>query len=142
MNKSMTMQKYAENYLREHRSLGFNIQTLGYSIKSFARYTDELNHPGPITVEIMADWARHDTKQSNKPETWARRLKHLRSFARYLQQFEPLTEVPDDLVFGRLPPRRAPHIYTEEEIVDLLKAARQLYPTGAYAVQLMRRYSV
>lgn len=58
----------------------------------------------------------------------ARRLKSLRPFARYLQQFEPLTEVPDASVFGPIPGRGTPHVYREQEIVDLLAAARNLGP--------------
>jgi integrase len=57
---------------------------------------------------------------------WARRLKHLRPFCRYLQQFEPRTEVPGANIFGGVGQRLAPHIYTEQEIVDLLAAARNL----------------
>jgi integrase len=74
----------------------------------------------------MADWARQHQGNSDKPSTWARRLKHLRSFCRYLQQFELRTEVPDDSVFGRIGQRLAPHIYSEQEIIDLLAAARNL----------------
>jgi integrase len=76
----------------------------------------------------MADWARRDSHGSIDPRTWARRLKLLRSFTRWLQQFEPRTEVPDDAIFGRLPERHAPHIYSEQEFVDLLAAARRLGP--------------
>jgi integrase len=46
-----------------------------------------------------------------------------------LRQFEPRTEIPDDAIFGRLPERQAPHIYSEREIIDLLAAARRLGPT-------------
>jgi integrase len=63
--------------------------------------------------------------------TWARRLKHLRSFARWLRQFEPLTEIPDHTIFGRIDERQAPHIFSEPEIVDLLAAARRLGPPTA-----------
>jgi integrase len=56
-------------------------------------------------------------------------LKNLRSFTRYLQQFEPRTEVPDDSIFGRIGQRLAPHIYSELEIIDLLAAARCLGPS-------------
>ena len=35
--------------------------------------------------------------------TWARRLRLLRPFMRWLQQFEPATEVPDDAIFGPIP---------------------------------------
>ncbi len=76
----------------------------------------------------MADWAPVRQPREHDPLTWARRLKLLRSFTRWLQQFEPHTEVPDDAIFGRLPERQAPHIYSEQEIVDLLAAARRLGP--------------
>jgi integrase len=126
MNTHILMQTHAENYLGERRRLGYGLRTAGYSIMSFARYMDALNSQGALTVEIMADWARQDQGNSDKPSTWARRLKKLRSFCRYLQQFEPRTEVPDDSVFGRIGQRLAPHIYSEQEIIDLLAAARNL----------------
>ena len=36
--------------------------------------------------------------------------------------------MPDDTIFGRLPERQAPHIYSEEEVRQLLAAARRLGP--------------
>ncbi|MEQ1546275.1 tyrosine-type recombinase/integrase [Methyloglobulus sp.] len=126
MNAHILMQTHAENYLSERRRLGYGLRTTGYSIMSFARYMDALDSQEPLTVEIMADWARQDQGNSDKPSTWAQRLKRLRSFCRYLQQFEPRTEVPDDTIFGRIGQRLAPHIYSEQEIIDLLAAARNL----------------
>lgn len=126
MNAVITMETHATNYLNEKRQLGFGLRTPGYSILSFARYVDALNSQAPLTIEIMADWARQDQGNTGKPSTWARRLKHLRSFCRYLQQFEPRTEVPDDSIFGRIGQRLAPHIYSEQEIIDLLAAAHKL----------------
>jgi integrase len=123
-----TMQSHADNYLNERRQLGFDLRTTGYAIKSFARYVDDLGDREPLTVEVMSDWARRDKGSSDRPATWARRLNKLRSFARYLQQFEPDTEVPDDTIFGRFGQRLAPHIYSDQEIVDLLAAARRLGP--------------
>ncbi len=133
MNARITMEAHAENYLRERRRLGFGLRAPGYSILSFARYIDALNIQGPLTVEIMADWARQDQGNTGKPSTWARRLKRIRSFCRYLQQFEPCTEVPDDNIFGRFGQRLAPHIYSEQEVIDLLAAARNL---GSYIPRL------
>ena len=129
MNMHITMETHAENYLNERRRLGFGLRNPGYAVISFARYIDALNSQEPLTVEIMADWARQDKGNSDKPSTWARRLKNLRSFCRYLQQFEPRTEVPDDSIFGRIGQRLAPHIYSEQEIIDLLAAARRLGPS-------------
>ena len=123
-----TMRTLVERYLVERRRLGFELRKSAYALRSFACHVGAVGHRGPLTVEIMADWARCDSHGSTDPRTWARRLKLLRSFTRWLQQFEPRTEVPDDAIFGRLPERQAPHIYSEQEFVDLLAAARRLGP--------------
>jgi integrase len=96
MIANITMQIHATNYLGERRRLGFDMCAIGYSVNSFARYVDTLDLHGPLTIEVMADWARCDKEHSGNPKTWARRLGKLRPFTRYLQQFEPLTEVPND----------------------------------------------
>jgi integrase len=129
MSAPITMQAHTANYLSERRRLGFQLRSTGSTLMSFARYVDGLVYQGPLMVETMADWARRDHRHSDDPATWARRLKLLRPLARYLQQFEPRTEVPDDSTFGRIGQRLAPHIYSEQEIVDLLAAARRLGPT-------------
>ena len=117
-----------ERYLTERRTLGFQLRSPAYSLRSLAEYVRRTRHRGPLTLELMAEWARLDSHASVDPRTWARRLKKLRSFARWLQQFEPATEVPDDTIFGRLPERQAPHIYSPEEVRELLAAARELGP--------------
>ena len=128
MNTAVTMQSYAKQFLDERRRLGYDSRTMGYALRSFAHHVDGLGVEGPLTVEVMATWARRPKSDSDKPTTWARRLKTLRPFTRWLRQFEPCTEVPDDTVFGSVDRRLTPHIYTEQEIVDLLAAARRLRP--------------
>ena len=128
MKTATALQTYVAHFLDERRRLGFASRSMGYALGSFARYSDRLETQGPLTVEVMAAWARCPNNGSDNPLTWARRLKILRPFARWLQQFEPGTEVPDDSVFGSVDQRLAPHIYTEEEIADLLVAARGLCP--------------
>jgi len=54
----------------------------------------------------------------------------LRPFTRYLQQFEPRTEIPDESIFGKVQEKGTPHIYHEQEIIDLLAAAKNLGPSG------------
>ena len=117
-----------ERYVAERRQLGFQMRTDTSSLRSLAEHVRRTRHRGALTMEVMAEWARQDSHRSTDPRTWARRLKKLRSFTRWLQQFEPATEVPDDSVFGRLPGRQAPHIYSEEEVQQLLVAARRLGP--------------
>jgi len=129
MSTVTSLQALVERYRVERGRLGFDLRRPTYALRSFARHVQSVGHRGPLTVEIMTDWARRDSHGSTNPHTWARRLKQLRSFTRWLQQFEPRTEVPDDAIFGRLPERLAPHIYSEQEIGDLLTAARQIGPT-------------
>jgi integrase len=125
---SVSLQARVEQYLVERRRLGFSGRSEKYPLRSFAKYVQAIGHRGSLTIEVMANWARCDSHGSNDPLTWARRLKKLRTFLRWLQQFEPRTEVPDDSVFGRLPERLSPHIYSDQEIIDLLAAARRLGP--------------
>lgn len=125
---TVCLHRRVDHYLAERHRLGFSGHTQAYALCSFAKHVQAVRHRGPLTVEVMADWARRDSHGSTDPLTWARRLKLLRTFMRWLQQFEPDTEVPDDAIFGPLPERLAPHIYSEQEIVDLLAAARRLGP--------------
>ena len=125
---TVALHRRVEAYLAERHGLGFSGCTQAYALRSFVKHVQAVRHRGPLTVEVMADWARRDSHGSSDPLTWARRLKLLRTFLRWLQQFEPHTDVPDDAIFGPLPERLAPHIYSEQEIVDLLAAARRLGP--------------
>ena len=130
MSAPISLHARIKAYLAERRRLGFALHSMEYALRSFASHVQAVGHRGPLTLEVMTDWARHDSHGSIDPHTWARRLKNLRSFTRWLEQFEPRTEVPDDTIFGRLPQRQAPHIYSEDEIVDLLAAARRLGPSS------------
>jgi integrase len=53
---------------------------------------------------------------------------------RWLQQFEPATEVPDEAIFGSVPGRQTPHIFRDEEIGALLEAAGRVGPPLRSAV--------
>jgi hypothetical protein len=102
MSAPAALPKMVERYLLERHRLGFLDRTSSCSLRSFARHVHAGGLRGPLTTEVMAEWARRDSHGSGDPQTWARRLKHLRSFTRWLQQFEPRTEVPDNAIFGSL----------------------------------------
>ena len=129
MTKARSMLSLAEDYLAERRRLGFELTISGAQLKAFARFVDESGHTGPLTTEVVLNWvqgrARHAT-----PRAWAVRLDVLRPFAKYLMRLDPLTEFPLTAIFGKSRRRRAPHIYTHQEIVGLLAAARRLGPSG------------
>ncbi len=130
MSAHITLQARVAQYLAQRRQLGFKLNNMGHRLASFARYVANAGHDGPLTVDLMADWARQTKAGRGDRATLARRLKMLRPFTTWLRQFDPATEVPDEAVFGRVPGRMTPHVYREPEIVELLAAARQLGPEG------------
>lgn len=131
MSAHISLQRRIDDYLAERHRLGFALRSRDTFLAGFADYVSKRHHRGPLTVELVADWVRQGKDGQGSPETWVRRLGKLRSFIRYLKQFEPDTEVPDESIFGPEPGRVTPHIYHEDEIVELLAAARQLGPHGS-----------
>lgn len=129
MTEVRTMLSLAQDYLAERRALGFDLRIPGNQITAFARFADEVGHSGPLTTRIALDWVQGRAKHA-APFSWARRLDVLRPFARYLKRLDPATEFPETLIFGRSHRRLAPHIYSEQEICDLLAATRRLAPQG------------
>ena len=120
MSARIGLQARIDDYLAERRRRGFHLRSRDTFLAGFARFVADRRHRGPLTVELMTDWVRQGKGGRGSPVTWARRLSRLRHFIRYLQQFEPDTEVPDESIFGPEPGRVAPHIYREEEVVELL----------------------
>ena len=135
-----------QQYVDERRRLGFKLCSAARALPSFERFVATTGHAGPLTNDLMVRWARqvqanHMVDGLVDSATAARRLVLLRPFMRWLRQFEPDTEVPDDSCVGPLPGRVAPHIYYEAEIVALLAAARQLGRRMVFAPPPMRRCS-
>lgn len=129
MTGARTMLSLAEDYLSERRALGFDLRMEGHQITTFALFADERGHSGPLTNDIVLNWVQGQAKRAS-PFSWARRLEVLRPFARYLARLDPGTEFPQTAIFGRSHRRLAPHIYSEQEICDLVAAASRLVPEG------------
>ena len=131
MSTHIGLQARVDDYLAERHRLGFQMKSIDTLLTDFANFVADRHHHGPLTVELMVDWAKKGKKGLGTSETWYRRMAVLRRFIRYMQQFEPQTEMPEASIFGSEPGRVAPHIYREEEIVELMAAARQIGPRGS-----------
>lgn len=131
MSARASLQTRIDDYLAERRRLGFQLRSRGTFLAGFARFVATRRHHGPLTAALMIDWVRQGKGGKGSPGTWSCRLARLLHFIRYLKQFEPATEIPDASTFGPEPGRVAPHIYRDEEIVELLAAARRLGPCGS-----------
>jgi integrase len=125
MTKSM--HHLVQEYLEERRGLGFALTVPGSQLQAFARFADASCHRGPLTRQLITRWARDEAKRAT-PLTWATRIEAVRPFAKHRARVEPGTYVPDADTFGPSRRRLAPHLYTDQEIVDLLAAAGRLAP--------------
>ena len=116
----------AANYLSHRRSLGYALEVESSALRDFGRYADRIGHHGPLTLALALQWARLPTKAD--PTYWARRLGIVRGLAKYLLIEDPETEVPPIRILGPARRRRAPHIYSAEEITQLLAKSQRLSP--------------
>jgi integrase len=126
----VTLEARIEEYLAERRRLGFELDSMGHALHRFARYVTTVGHGGALTVDLMAAWACQGKRGEGTRATSARLLHQLRPFTRWFRQFEPATGVPEEAIFGAIPGRVAPHIYRDDEIVQLLHAAGRIGPPG------------
>lgn len=125
---SNTMVDLAKQYLDSRRKMGFALTVQGKELLLFARYCDETDHQGAITTDLAVRWARLPRKAD--PHYWANRLDIVRRFARHRALVDSTTEIPPKGILGPTKHRPTPHIYSAEEIGNLLSAATQLCPIG------------
>jgi integrase len=124
---NFSMATLVTEYLALRRGLGFDLHIQGWLLRDFARYADGLGHKGPITIDLVTRWATNSTTRSQI--AIAQRLSVVRQFARHRVAYDPATEVPLAGYF-RGPCRKPPHIYSDAEIAQLLRAAARLRPRG------------
>lgn len=127
MSGGISMIVAVQQYLDERRQLGFELIAPGTELMRFARYADARDHRGPLTQDLIVGWAREHVKRTSAV-TAARRLEIVRPFAAYYRQFEPATEIPPLGILGRGHRRLVPHIYTDQELTQLLRATDCLTP--------------
>jgi integrase len=115
-----------EEYLSHRRKFGFRLQREGEKLLDFARYADQIGHHGPITGELVVQWAKLPKEAAHN--YLVRRFDLVRRFAKYRAAFDPDTEIPAKGLVGPSYRRPMPYIYSDEEISRLLKAASELPP--------------
>ena len=116
------MRTVAEEYLKIRRSLGFKMKKEEKLLFNFIGFLEQ-QEAAYITSTLAIRWAVQS--KLCHPANWRTRLYIIRRFAKYFHALDPRTEIPpSDMVMYRYP-RRTPHIYTESEILRLIKAAKR-----------------
>ena len=133
------------DYLALRRALGFKLVEAERMLGSFVEHLGARG-ASTVTVELALEWAT--LPRQAKPWWWRQRLSAVRGFARYLQAFDPEAEVPPiGLIYSPVP-HATPYVFSEDELVALLRGAGSLRPPlrgatyraliGALAVTGMR----
>jgi integrase/recombinase XerD len=115
----------ADEYLQLRRALGFKLNHHGRALRQFVAYLDAVG-ASIITADHAIAWA--GLPQRVQPIWLSQRLGVVRGFARYMQAFDPATEVPSLGIWRPDTRRPVPHLYSQDEVSRLLAAARELKP--------------
>ena len=111
------------DYIAVRRSLGFQLRLPAGCLRNFVAFL-EAEGASYITTELALRWATHPAKA--QPSTWTWRLSMIRRFAKWHRTIDPRTEVPPERILCHRYERKKPHIYSDEEILRLLRQAEQL----------------
>jgi integrase len=117
-----------DDFIALRRGLGYRSPSQERALRAFARYLDGQAHVGPIPLEMSLDWAT--STRSCDPCNPARRLTVVRGFLRHLGALDGATAVPAPGLLGSTGHRKPPHVYSDEEIAELLRATAGLAPPG------------
>lgn len=120
-----TLGQHVENYLQLRRALGFKLVSEGVLLAEFVRYAERAEQ-STVTTEFALEWTRRPANASHN--YLSRRLRAVRSFARYLHAIDPACEVPPLELLPAKRYRPAPYLYQEQEILALMTAASALRP--------------
>lgn len=117
----------AERYFALRRKLGYALRSEREEVLLFARQMDGL-HRRKITLPLVIRWARSARNGSPKYAAW--RYEAVRRFLTVAACTRRDTVTPPPGYLGRPFGRRAPHVYSDAEVQDLLVATRELTPTA------------
>ena len=107
-------------YVALRRALGTKLQEPARTLEHFLGF---LKREGSefITSELALRWAMEP--KGVQRATWARRLGMVRQFAAWFSTIDARTEVPPHRLLAARRRRNQPHIFTEQEIGQLMTVA-------------------
>lgn len=127
MTGNSMIHTYADRYLAQCRSLGFEMQGRESLLRSFADHIARHSRTQSITTALAVEWAT--ASKSTSSSYRARRLSVARTFARCCAAFDPSTEIPPPGLLTSGCKRPTPYIYSPSQIQNLLDAAQNMRPT-------------
>lgn len=113
-------------YLSVRRGLGFKLKTIERYLRNYADFATKRGDTH-IVSKTAIEWAA----QASSEDSRARSLAILIQFARFLRAEDSRHEVPANNVFCGRWNRRAPYIFTDHEVAQVILQAESLGPSGS-----------
>jgi integrase len=127
-----TLRNALDQYLEIRRALGFKLDVQGGLLQRFVGFM-EIEGASFITRDAALRWATQP--KGCQPAQWAKRLGMVRRFAEYQSAIDPRTEIPPAGLLPHRFQRKAPYMYSDREIEQLVDAAKRLHsPRGLRAI--------
>ena len=112
-----------DEYLAIRRRLGFTLRLPASLLRSFVTFVE---HSGGtfITTDLALQWATQP--RGVQPATWTWRLGIVRRFAAWRRATDARTEAPPEGLLPHRYRRKPPHLYRDQDVVQIIRAAREL----------------
>src|SRR5579862_3882949 len=121
-----TLHQYLDDYLKLRRQLGYKMQSVEITLRNFLFFATQ-EGAEVIRTKMVLRWA---TRSKATPMLGAHRLGAVRRFAEYVRAYDPRTEVPAQKLLPYRFRRRNPCHYSDENVLQLIKAAQQIDPAN------------
>jgi site-specific recombinase XerD len=118
--------EHLRNYVALRRNFGLKFDAQADDLSKFDKYAHDLGHAGLLTQDLAIGFAT--ANQGITPYECARRYGVVRNFSDYLATYEPETPLLDPKALYAQKAHAPAHIYSAEEIIKLLRLAKQVSP--------------
>jgi integrase len=128
----MALRQALNDYLALRRSLGYRLHAEGLRLRNFVEFIEKKGATY-ITTALAVEWALQSLPARAEP---AKRLTMVRGLAKYVRALDVRNEIPPSELIPKRLRRVRPYLYSNDEVVKLLEAARSRsryeVPQGTY----------
>src|SRR5262245_4518703 len=110
-------------YIAINHAMGLKFKEQAYLLRSFAAFAQQRGEDYVCTKTVL-DWAA----LGPSARTRRRRLLTIRRFAEAMRAENERHEIPSPVALGCRPYRYLPHVFTHEQILNLVRGAKKLQP--------------
>lgn len=114
---------HCDDYLTVRRAVGYKLVAEARLLAGFVSFAERVGAT-VLTTDLAVTWTT--ATASANPLYLAKRMRAVRSFARYCHSLDPTTEVPPGDLFRAHKHRPTPYLFTDTQVTAVMCAAREL----------------